>query len=366
VNAAFSPPNAPVGIQNMNGAIAFNSTRAQITQLTAQAGGGPVVVSGSVSYLHGMDFNLSVNADSVRLIYPQGVHDTLGAQLRLLGTQNAALLTGKVLINDVSLAPQFDMMTFTNQFNVVSTPAPGTSIDSRIKLNVLVNSTRELTVTNSQLSIGGAAALRVQGTIADPVVVGRVTLASGGSLLFNGQRFAVDTGTINFVNPVVTEPVLNVRLTTSVDQYDVALNFTGPVDSLRTTYTSTPSLSAADIITLLLSGRPTQTPGTSTLGAESILASGLGFGSSRVLKLAGLSSLTIDPQVGGYQTNPGVNIAMQKQVTKNLFFTFSVNTSMSEDDTVQVQYKLSKRWSVEALRDPDGGYTLEIRAQKSF
>jgi translocation and assembly module TamB len=368
VNAALSPPNVPVGIQNVNGTIAFNSTRAQITQLTGQAGGGPVVVSGSVSYLHGMQFNLSVNADNVRLIYPQGVHDTLGARLRFLGTESDALLTGAVLINDVSLAPQFDMMTFTNQFNVVSTPAgPGTS---RIKLNVLVNTTRELTVTSNQQgiggSIGGAAALRVQGTIADPVVVGRVTLASGGSLLFNGERFAVETGTINFVNPVVTEPVLNVRLTTTVDQYDVTLNFTGPVDSLRTTYTSTPPLSAANIITLLISGQPTQTQGNSTLGAESVLASGLGLGSSRVLKLAGLSSLTIDPQVGGYQTNPGVNIAMQKQVTKNLFFTFSVNTSMSEDDTVQVQYKVSKRWSVEALRDPDGGYTLEIRSQKTF
>jgi translocation and assembly module TamB len=366
VNAALVPPNGPLGVQNINGAIAFTSKGAEITQLTGQSGGGSLSASGSVSYTRGMQFDLAFNANRVRLSYPQGIDEVLASRLRLLGTERSALLSGQVTIDNLFLSPQFDLMSVTNKFNVVSTPAgPGAGLVNHIKLNVAVRSSHELTLISDQLSVSGAADLRVQGTLDDPVVVGRVSLASGGSLLFNGTRYRVENGTINFVNPVMTEPVLDIRIGARVNQYDVTLNFTGPVDRMRTTYTSSPPLAPADIISLLISGHPTETPGA-TPGAESILAQGLGLGSGRVLKMAGLASLTIDPSVGGYQTNPGVNIAMQKQVTKNLFFTFSVNTSMSQDDTVQVQYQVTHRWSVEALRDPDGGYTLEVRSRKTF
>jgi translocation and assembly module TamB len=366
LNAAFTPPDAPLGVQGMDGTITFNSTRAEITELTAQAGGGTMSASGSVSYADGMQFDLAVKAGGVHVTYPQGVNSVFGTQLRLVGTQKAGMLTGQVLIDNIFLSPGFDLTSFASNANIVSVPAgPGTGFLNRMKLNVAVRSLHQLTLQNDQLSINGAAALRVQGTLADPVVIGRATLASGGSVLFAGNRFVVQNGTVNFVNPVMTEPVLDVRLTTRVDQYDVTLTLAGPADRMRTTYTSNPPLASADVANLLISGHPTETPGTG-LGAESILAQGLGQVSSRVLKMAGLSSLTIDPQVGGYQTNPGVNIAMQKQVTKNLFFTFSVNTATTADDVVQVQYQFSRHWSIEALRDEVGGYSLEIRSHKTF
>jgi autotransporter translocation and assembly factor TamB len=365
VNAAFVPPDAPLGIQNMNGTIVFNSTGAEITKLTAQAGGGSVAVTGSVSYEHGTQFNLALNADDLHLAYPEGVSEVLAAQLRLLGTPNSALLSGQVLINNLSLAPQFDLSTFTDQFNTVSTPAGPPGFTSNVKLNVAVRTTHEVTLTSDQLSLGGDADLRAVGTIDDPVIVGRVTLANGGTLIFGGNRYSIETGTIDFVNPVMIEPVLDVSLTTTIDQYAVTLTFTGPVDRMRTTYTSNPSLAEADIISLLVSGHPTEVQ-NQTPGAESVLAAGAGQVSSRVLKAAGLSSFNIDPAVGGYQQSSGVNIGMQKQVTKNLFFTFSVNTTTTQDATVQVQYQVTRHWSVEALRDEVGGYSLEIRSHRHF
>jgi translocation and assembly module TamB len=366
VNAVFVAPEAPVGIQNMNGAIAFTSTRAEITHLTAQAGGGSVAVSGSVSFEHRTQFNLALNADNLHLAYPEGVSEVLAAQLKLLGTPGAALLSGQVFINSLALTPQFDLTTFTEQFNTVSTTAsPSTGFASNIKLDVAVRSSHELTLTSDQLNLSGAADLRVVGTIDDPVVVGRVTLANGGTLIFAGNRYSVQTGTIDFVSPVMIEPVLDIRLATTIDQYAVTLTFAGPVDRLRTTYTSNPPLASADIISLLVSGQPTEAA-SSGVGAESMLAAGISQAGSRVFKMAGLSSLTIDPQVGGYESNPGVNIGMQKQVTKNLFFTFSVNTTTTQDSVVQVQYQFTRRWSVEALRDEVGGYSLEIRSHRTF
>lgn len=365
VNAAFEPPNAPIGVQNMNATIAFNSTRAEITSLRAESGGGSLTASGSVSYAQGGQVDLAVNAQHLRVRYPQGVREVLNAQLRLLGTSQAALLSGQVLIDNLSLTPQFDLTSFASQLNVVSVPSASPGIMNAIKLNVGIKSARQLALTSSQINLRGAADLRVQGTLADPVIVGRATL-SGGELFFGGRRFQVESGVIEFINPVMTEPIVDVRIATTINQYALTLNFNGPFDRLRTTYSSSPPLAPADIIHLLLTGQTTEAPGTG-LGAQSILAQGIASQvSSRVQRLTGVSSLTIDPQMGGNGTNPGVSFAVQKRVTRNLFFTFTVDTATSQDDAIQVEYQLSRRWSVQATRNQDGGYSLEIKSRKIF
>ena len=69
------------------------------------------------------------------------------------------------------------------------------------------------------------------------MILGRVNL-NGGEIFFMGKRYEMQNGTIEFSNPVRTEPVLNLYVKTTVQQYDITLNFTGPADRLRTNYTS--------------------------------------------------------------------------------------------------------------------------------
>jgi translocation and assembly module TamB len=366
VNAAFEPPDAPLGVSNMNATIALSEGRAEITRFKAESGEGTVEASGSVAYAHGAAFSLAVNANHVRLRYPEGVREVLDSNLRLSGTPQSALIAGEVSIDQLSLTPSFDLASFANQFNVVSVPLGSTTgFTNNVKLNVALRSARELSLSSSELHMAGTANLRVQGTLSDPVIVGRTTI-SGGELFFNRRRYQLESGVIDFLNPVTTQPVVNVRVETSVDQYRILLTFIGPFDHMRTTYSSDPSLSEADIVHLLITGQAAESTGTG-LGAQSILAQGVaGQVSNRVQKLTGVSSLTIDPQMGGNGSNPGARIAVQQRVTSKLFFTFSVDTSTSQDDAVQLEYHFSRRWSVQALRDQAGGYSLEIRSHRNF
>src|SRR5205807_3045818 len=154
------------------------------------------------------------------------------------------------------------------------------------------------------------------------------TNLTSGELFLASNRYQIQNGTVDFLNPIRTEPVVNVRVTTVVDQYNIALNFEGPVDHLKTTYTSDPSLPPVDIINLLVTGKTTEASAANpsppgTLGAQSLVASGIsGAVSSRVEKLAGISHLSIDPTLGGDQSNPGARIAIQQRVTSNLYVTF--------------------------------------------
>ena len=160
------------------------------------------------------------------------------------------------------------------------------------------------------------------GTAADPVIVGRTEFTAGDIFLMN-KRYQIERGIIEFSNPHRTEPVLNVLLTTTINQYNLSLTFLGPLDKMQTSYVSDPPLPTADIINLIARGQTTQQAAASpsNFGASSLLAQGAASQvSGGVQKLAGLSSLSIDPTLGGNNSNPGARIAMQKRVTNNFLF----------------------------------------------
>jgi translocation and assembly module TamB len=130
--------------------------------------------------------------------------------------------------------------------------------------------------------------LRVVGTTADPVIVGRTEFTAGDIFLIN-KRYQIERGIIEFSNPNRTEPVLNILLTTTINQYNLSLTFLGPLDKMQTSYVSDSPLLTADIINLIEGGQTTQQAAASpsNLGASSLLAQGAASQvSSGVQKLA--------------------------------------------------------------------------------
>src|SRR6516165_3125365 len=75
-----------------------------------------------------------------------------------------------------------------------------------------------------------------------------------GELFLLGNRYVVQGGTIAFINAARTEPVLNLQVNTTIQQYNIAMRFQGPLDRLHTNYTSDPALPPADIINLIAFG----------------------------------------------------------------------------------------------------------------
>jgi len=307
INAGFRPTDMPVGLSKLNGVLTLRNDSLEVTKLEGEMGGGTLTGSGAVRLRPTVQYDLAVTARNVRMQYPQGVRTAANADLALAGGPDNSMLRGRIAITQLSFTQDFDLANFTSQFSGESAPAPSSPILDNMHLNIAVQSTSAVNLVSSKLSVQGSANLQATGTAANPVILGRVVL-SGGELFFMGNRYVVQNGTINFVNPVRTEPVVNLRVTTTVDQYNITMNFQGPVDRLHTTYTSDPALPPADIINLLAFGKTTEasaansTPGT--LGAESAVASQVTSQiSNRIEKIAGISHLSIDPNLGGSQGN---------------------------------------------------------------
>ena len=369
-NAYFSSDSSPLGIEGVNGQVNLSGRRLEVTELTGKAGGGTLSVQGFMVYGAPSNFNLSLQANSVRLRYPEGLRSILHCNLQLNGTTAASNLTGRVLIDRLSFTQQFDLASFTAQMASGSSFASASTFEQNMRLSVAVQSAQDLNLASSQLSMQGAANLNVTGTLANPVILGRITL-TGGDIFFLGKRYEVQNGAIEFSNPVETEPVVNLYITTAVQQYNITLNLMGSVDRLKTTYTSDPPLPPADIINLLALGVTAEESATNatptSVSAESIVAQGVASQvSGKIQKLAGISQLTIDPLASGNTTDPGAQVSIQQRVTGNILLTFSTDVTSTQATTVQLQYRTSRQTSVSVLRDQNGGYAVDFRIHKTF
>ena len=373
VDANFASGDLPVGMQHGNGVLTFTKDRINISSFQGTVGGGTLTAQGGVAYKPSVQFDLGLAARGVRLLYPPGVRETIGTNLRMTGTTDNALLGGTVNISELSFTPAFDLTNFISQFSggIQTPPTPGFS--QNLQLNLSVRSTNEVNLVSRTVSIGGSANLQVKGTASQPVILGRVNL-NNGDVILNGDRFVLDGGTVEFVNPSETQPVVNISLNTTIQQYNIFLRFNGPVDQLRTDYSSDPALPSADIINLLAFGQTTEAnsanPSTpANQAAESLVASQVSSQvTSRVSKVAGISQLSINPVLAGgsSQGPPGANITIQQRVTGNLFVTFSSNVASTQSQTIQGQYQVSPRFAVSATRDQNGGFAVDTLIKKSW
>jgi translocation and assembly module TamB len=302
----------------------------------------------------------------VRILYQDQIRVLLDSNLNLSGNTQASNLTGRVLVNRLSFTPNFDLTSLAQlEFGPESMPSPG--FTQNLKLNITVQTSNQLNVMSNQVSLQGGANLQVIGTAQNPVITGRTDFTSGDIFLM-GQRYQIQRGVVQFSNPNRTEPVVNVVLTTTIDQYNLTLTFTGPLDKIQTSYISSPPLSTADIVNLIARGQtPEQAANSPNLSATSLLAKGAASEvSGGIQKLAGLSSFSIDPTLGGSVTNPGARIALQKRVTANLLMTFAFDVTDTQNEVIQGEYRFNKRWSASVTRNENGSIAVDGRYHTRF
>jgi translocation and assembly module TamB len=372
VDANLSSPDLPVGLQHANGSLTLTKDHINITSLKGSLGGGALTAQGGIQFRPSVRFNLGLAAQGVRMLYPQGMRESMDADLRFTGSPQRALLGGSVNVTDLSFTPAFDLSTFIGQFTGGIAAPPSRGFAQNVALNLTVRSSNNVNLVSRTLSVGGAANLQLRGSLADPVILGRANL-TGGDVIISDKRFVLTGGTIEFINPSETEPVVHLSLTTNIQQYNISLRFEGPIDQLRTQYTSDPSLPSADIINLLAFGKTTEASAADNTptnqAAQSVVASQVSNQiTSRVSKIAGISQLTINPVLPSQNTSgqAGANITIQQRVTSNLFITFSTNVASAQSQTIQGQYQVSPRVAISGTLDPNGGFGIDTLIKKSW
>lgn len=395
----FSLPNA---LDAINGAIRFDSRGVRLDDVTAALGGGRVQFGGRIGldgYLPG-ELNVTVRGEDMHLRYPEGIRSTVDAELSLRGNVQAPTLGGTVRVKQASWTRRVDPSGGILDFRSGRpagpdlAPTPATSVvPIRFDLEVLVPST--LRVENNLARLVASADLQLRGTYDRPVLIGRAEV-DRGEVTFEGRRYLVTRGNIDFTNPTRIEPFFDVEARTRVripgQTYQVIVRAVGTVDRLQPELSSDPPLPAADVLALLFSDvrRSAQGPGDVelralqnpnqrqqdilTARATALLATPLSSEVGRVVEQTfGVDTFQVSPSLidpynqATTRVNPSARVTIGKRISDRVYLTFSRSLSSSLNDQILLlEYDESDRLSWILSRNEDSTYAIDLRVRHSF
>ncbi len=366
----------PVTLSRLNGVLLFNDTRLTVENLAGESGAGEVKVTGFVDYARRpVSFQLRAQGNSVRVRYPTGVSAMVDTSLNLSGSTRRSLLSGDVTITRAAIGPSFDLAVALEQLKQSGAQPGGDTWAQSLELDLRVASAPDIRFESTRTrNLQAQANLRVRGSLGDPALLGRINILQG-QVAFAGNTYNINRGDIAFLNPFRVEPVINLDISTRKQQYDISLDLSGPLDKLSVNYRSDPPLPVSDIQLLLLVGRTPQSttttaatnPANTRIGSQVVLSQALNAAvSSRLERFFGTSRMKIDPQVGGPENNPSARLTLEQQVAPDVTLTYITSLTSAQQQIVQLEWSVSRRLSILAVRDQNGFFGIDLRWKKSF
>ena len=387
----------PNSLEAINGVIRFDARGIQLDDVSATMGGGRVQFGGRIGfegYAPG-ELNVTARGEDMHLRYPEGIRSTVDADLAVRGNFRTPTLGGTVTVRNAVWTKRIDapgniLDLAVRRSSPEGGEAPATPLPLTFDIHILAPST--LRIDTNLVRMVANADLTLRGTYDRPVLFGRADIERG-EVNFEGRRYKVTRGTIDFTNPTRIEPFFDVEAETNVrvplQTYRVIVSAAGTSAQLRPTLSSDPPLPTADVLALLFSDvqrtqnvelRALQNPNQTqtdilTTRATRALASPISSEVGKVVEQTfGVDTFQLTPSLidpYSQQTsrlNPSARLTIGKRVSDRVYFTFSRSLGTTiNDQIVLLEYEESDRLSWILSRNEDQQtYALEFRVRHAF
>jgi translocation and assembly module TamB len=387
--------SVPHSLDALNGRVTFDENGIRLDGLRGRVAGGEVQFGGWIGLEGFLPGELSVTATGaeMRLRYPAGVRSVVDADLALRGEVSDPLLSGTVRVRSAIWTERFDAGGMS-VFGVGEEAAPpvadaAPALPVRFDVQVLAPST--LQIENNTARIVASADLTLRGSLARPLLFGRVEI-DRGEVLFEGHRYVVTRGSIDFSNPTRIEPFFDVEAETRVrvpgETYRVVFRAVGTAERFVPDVSSDPPLPTVDVLALLF-GDP-QDPRNADLRALSspdlaeqellqaraarLLASPISSGVGRLVEEAfGVDSVQISPSLSdptaqqSASLNPSARLTIGKRISDRIYLTFSRALAASTSDQILLlEYDQNERLAWIVSQNEDRSYALDFRVRHVF
>ena len=383
----------PHALENINGALRFDSRGVSIDGLTGRLARGDVKFGGRIDkqgYLPGR-LDVSMTGTRMRLRLLEGMQSLVDAQLRLQGTMQSATLSGRVTVSDAVYQRPFDVtggLLDLATSGVAAAPAPAEP-SLPLRYDIRINAARTLQVRTRGLRLVASADVQLQGTFDRPLLFGRAEAEPGGELLFEGRRYVLTRGTIDFNNPTKIEPFFDIETEARVrvpgETYRITVRATGPwLPALE--FSSDPPLPSGELLALLLGdvapGQDVELRRFADVTSQEqlvreraarALTETISAPVGRAVEQAfGVDTFQITPSLSDANTqssrlDPGARVTVGKRLSDRLYLTYSRSLSSSTgDQIVLLEYDQTDRFSWILSRNEDETYALELRIRRTF
>jgi len=386
----FAMPHA---LENVSGPVRFDSRSIRLDEVTARLGGGAVRFGGTigiVGYLPGR-LDLTMQGESMRLRFPQGMRSVVDADLRLAGTVDGATLSGRVMVRSAVYSRTFDPGGGFLDLGGSQAGAAGPAVTTLpLRYDVQISAPSTLEVRNNAARLVVTADLTLGGTYDKPTILGRAEI-DRGEVTFEGRRYILTRGSIDLNNPTRLDPFFDLEAETRVrvpgETYRVTLRASGTFDRLLPELSADPPLPQAEVLALLLSdsapGRDVEfrqystdiTPQQQLLRerATRALTGAISSQVGRAVEQAfgvdtfQLTPSLVDPNQQSSRLDPAARVVIGKRLSDRLFLTYSRSLSSStSDQIILLEYDQTDRFSWVLSRNEDRTYALDIRVRRTF
>jgi translocation and assembly module TamB len=375
-NASLYLLDVPAGVDNANGIVTFDRSRANIEKLTAEIGGGHVAFGGFIGFSRDLLlYHVQGTADEVRLRHPDGISVTVNAALNLTGTSDNGLVSGAITVVRAAFEPRADVASIVAALaQPLPAPAPNEYLRG-LNFDVRVESGPNLEIhTSLTRNVEAEAELRLRGNAARPVLEGDISV-NQGEIQFLGSKYTINRGDLRFINPTRIEPVFQVDLETKARGITVNISFSGTLNKLNVSYNSDPPLQTSDIIALLAVGRDPNSAALANAQTRSNLLESGGSTlsqavaapvSDRLQRFFGVSRLKIDPSLTGVENIPQAHLTLEQQVSRDITLTYITNLARTQEQIVRVEWDINRKWSAVAIRDENGVFGIDFQYKRRF
>ena len=384
----------PRSLDQINGTVSFDAGGLRLDSVTATVGGGGVTFGGRIP-LEGFvpgELNLTAVGEGMRLNYPEGFRSEIDADLALRGTVQSPLLTGSVTVRDAVYERRLETTPNLFDFGGRSLPvtAPVTSSAVPLRFDIQIEAPPgSLRIQNNAAQLETAADLRLQGTYDRPQLSGRAEITRG-DIVFQGNRYLLTRGTIDFVNPAAIEPYVDLEAETRIraaDQtYRITIAVLGTPKRFVPTLTSDPSLPLTDIVALLLGQDPTGNlnelrgvSASATTQSETELLRGLTSQlltspfsapvSEVVEKMLGRgTTVLIAPSIGTEQDPLATTtrVVIGRRLSSRAYLTYSRSVGNTNQQILILEYDQNDRVGWIITQNGDRTFAIDFRVRHVF
>src|SRR5436309_2455996 len=258
--------------EDLRARIAANGTVLDVQELHARAGDGAVDGSGQLDIAPGgpLPLALTFRFDRFLALRREAVEAAVSGTLAARGALTAPEVSGTRAVEHAVLRPAGLPSTPRTQLPdrtiavvgldeeppapAAAEPSPGLPAPLALAVTIRIAQDASVRRTDANIALGGELALaKARG--APPQVTRQVRLLHGW-FEFQGRHFEIKEGTITLGGGTPPKPVFDVTAGYRTPAYRIAVHITGSADKPNLVFSSDPPLEQADILSVILFGKP--------------------------------------------------------------------------------------------------------------
>lgn len=380
-------PSLGIAVEDASALVRLSPGEVRIERAQARSRDGEMTVRGSFELdgIHPSEFDLQLEARRWPAIRTKRYKAEIAADLSLQGSANRPQLAGEVTVKNADLKPELDFLDsgaapseLDPTISVIDTGRPsfapdlsngvdetgqGPGLPDRIETDITLVIERGTRIRHEMADVEVRGKLRVRRQPGEkPVVTGRVESVRG-TIEIQGREFKLDQAIVTFAGGSVENPRLDIVATHRRSPYLIEARIGGTVDEPTLTLSSEPSLDQADILSVLIFGRPSTQldQGEKTTLQQQALNLTSGYAASllgqAVSEALGLEDLGLDLSD---VTFTGGSVGFGRYITSNTYVSVTQHLGEDRGREVNVEYFLTPHWKIVTSTDSLGASGADI------